>query len=36
MHYQIALADLEALIGVDLVPATNSVREHHNHGGDKP
>jgi len=36
MHYQIALADLEALIGVDLVTATNSVREHHNHGGDKP
>jgi cobalt-zinc-cadmium efflux system outer membrane protein len=35
MHYQIALTDLEALIGVDLVPATNSVPEHH-HGGDKP
>lgn len=37
MHYQIALADLEALIGVDLAPATNSVPEHYHHeGGDKP
>jgi outer membrane protein TolC len=36
MHYQIALADLEALIGVDLAPATNSVPEHHHPGGDKP
>lgn len=36
MHYQTALADLEALIGVDLVPATNSVPAlHHHEGGDK-
>lgn len=31
MHYQIALANLEALIGVDLVTTTNSVPEHHHH-----
>jgi len=37
MHYQIALADLEALIGVDLAPTTNSVPGlHHHEGGDKP
>jgi outer membrane protein TolC len=33
MHYQMALADLEALIGVDLVAATNSIPEHHHQEG---
>ena len=37
MHYQMALADLEALIGVDLAATTNSVPEHHHHEeGNKP
>lgn len=36
MHYQIALADLEALIGVDLIATTNSAPEHHHEGGEKP
>ncbi|HEY3913881.1 MAG TPA: TolC family protein [Verrucomicrobiae bacterium] len=33
MHYQTAVADLEALIGVDLMATTNSVSEHHHEGG---
>lgn len=33
MHYQVALADLEALIGVDLVAPANSVPEHPHHEG---
>ncbi len=33
MHYQTALADLEALIGVDLIASTNSVSEHHHEEG---
>ena len=37
MHYQSAVAELEALIGVDLVPSNNSIPEHHHHeGGDQP
>ena len=37
IHYQTAVAELEALIGVDLVPSTNSIPEHHHHeGGDQP
>lgn len=37
MHYQEALADLEAVIGVDLVATTNAVPEHHHQdGGAKP
>ena len=33
MHYQVAVADLEALIGVDLVATTNSIPEHHHQEG---
>ena len=33
MHYQIALAELEAVMGVDLVAATNSVPAHHHDQG---
>jgi len=38
MHYQIALAELEALIGVDLISTTtNSIPEHHHaEGSNKP
>jgi len=32
MHYQIALADLEALIGVDLIVTTNAMPAHHHEG----
>ena len=31
MHYQESLAELEAMIGVDLVTTTNSIHEHHHH-----
>jgi outer membrane protein, heavy metal efflux system len=33
MHYQTALANLEALIGVDLIATTNSIPEHHHQEG---
>ncbi len=37
MHYEEALAELEALIGVDLAATTNSIPEHHHqHGGNPP
>jgi outer membrane protein, heavy metal efflux system len=37
MHYQMALADLQALIGVDLIATTNSLPEpHHQEGSVKP
>ena len=34
MHYEEALAELEAVIGADLVATTNSIPEHHHPEGD--